>query len=162
MDVDFWTKWATLAVAVVAAISGVWSLLIQLRGKRDNFKVGMGTISPEVLPETVMHVVSISEHPIKIADYGFIELNGQLTSIPMEAELTDYIAHEGLFRGAMLLEKRGDSMEVGYCRRKAVIGCFALTNLQAHPKIAFNYDTSLWNKIKVRSQLYWKGKSYWL
>ncbi|KXO83799.1 hypothetical protein AYK87_06525 [Stutzerimonas stutzeri] len=99
MDVDFWTKWATHAVAVVAAISGVWSLLIQLRGKRDSFKVGMGTISPEVLPEVVMHVVSVSEHPIKISDYGFIELNGQLTSIPMEAELSSYISHEGLFKG---------------------------------------------------------------
>lgn len=160
MDVDFWTKWATLAVAVVAAISGVWSLLIQLRGKRDSFKVGMGTISPEVLPEVVMHVVSISEHPIKISDYGFIELNGQLTSIPMEAELTSYISHEGLFRGATLLEKRGDAMEVGYCRRRAVIGCFALTNLQSRPKLAFSYDTPIWKRIKVRLQIWWKGEAY--
>lgn len=160
MDVDSWTKWTTLAVAVVAAVSGVWSLLIQLRGKRDSFKVGMGTISPEVIPEVVMHVVSISEHPIKVSDYGFVELTGQLTSIPMEAELASYISHEGLFRGATLLEKRGDSMEVGYCRRRAVIGCFALTNLQSRPKLAFSYDTPIWKRIKVRLQTWWKGKAY--
>lgn len=160
MDVDFWTKWATLGGAVIAAVSGVWSLLIQLRGKRDSFKVGMGTISPEVIEEVVMHVVSISDHPIKISDYGFIELNGQLTSIPMEAELTSYIAHEGLFRGSTTLVKRGDSMEVGYCRRRAVIGCFALTNLQSRPNIAFGYDTPTWKQLWVRLKVLLKGKSY--
>jgi hypothetical protein len=162
MDVDFWTKWTTLAVAVVAAISGVWSLLIQLRGKRDSFKVGMGTVTPEVLREAVMHVVSVSEHPIKISDFGFIEQNGQLTSIPMEAELVGYIAHEALFRGSTLLEKRGDTMEVGYCRNKVAIGCFALTNLQSRPKLAFSYDTPTWRRIKVRLQTLWKGEAYLL
>lgn len=162
MDVDFWTKLATLAGAVIAAVSGVWSLLIQLRGKRDSFLLGMGTISPEAIRETCMHVVSISEHSIKISDYGFIELNGQLTSIPMESELTSYIAHEGLFRGSTTLEKRGDSMEVGYCRNRPAIGCFALTNVQTRPKVAFGYDTPRWKRLYVRLKVLWKGEAYLL
>lgn len=161
MNVDFWTQWVTLAVAIVAAVSGVWNLLIQLRGKRDSFKVGMGTVSPEVLPEVMMHVISTSEHPITVSDYGFIELDGRLTSIPLEAELSSYISHEGLFRGSTRLEKRGDAMEVGYSRRRAVIGCFALTNLQSRPKISFSYSTPTWTRMKVHCQAWWKGEKYW-
>ncbi|WP_271007050.1 hypothetical protein [Pseudomonas aeruginosa] len=160
MDLEAWTGWVTLGGAVIAAISGVWSLVIQIRGKKDSFKVGMGTVSPEPIPETVMHVVSSSEHPIKVSDYGFIETSGKLTSILMEAELASYIAHEGLFRGSSILEKRGDSMEVGYCRTRPVIGCYALTNLQERPKIAFSYDTPIFRRIVVRTRIWAKGSGY--
>lgn len=160
MDVDFWTKLATLAGAVIAAVSGVWSLLIQLRGKRDSFKVGMDTISPEATPFTFLHVVSRSDHPIKISDYGFIEENGRLYSIPMEADLGEYIAHEGAFRGSSFLEKRGDAFEVGYDRTRPVIGCFAMTNLESRPTLAFRRVTPLWMRVWVRVKVWCKGDGY--
>lgn len=160
MDVDSVTKWVTLAGALVGAVAGAWSLFLQLRGKRDSFKVGMGTISPEAIREECLHVVSKSDHPIRIADYGFISADGQLKSIQMEADLGSYMGQEGLFRGSSMLEKRGDALEVGYCMRNAPIGCFALTNLQSRPKLAFRYDTPRWKRAKVRMQTYWKGKAY--
>lgn len=160
MDVDAVTKWVTLAGALVGAVAGAWSLFLQLRGKRDSFKVGMGTIMPEAIPEQCLHVVSQSEHSIRIADYGFIEEGGELKSIPMEGELCEYIGQEGVFRGSLTLEKRGDSMEVGYCRRKSVIGCFALTNLQSRPKLAFSYDTPRWRRLQIRIKTYMKGGAY--
>lgn len=162
MDVDFWTKWATLAGVVIAAVSGVWSLLIQLRGKQDSFKVGMGTTSPEAAPLTFLHVVSRSDHPIKICDYGFIESDGRLYSIPMESDLGNHIAYEGVFRGSSMLEKRGDFFEIGYDRTRQAIGCFALSNLQSKPKLAFSYDTPHWKRLKVRLQVLLKGEAYLL
>lgn len=160
MDVDQWSKWITLTGALVGAVAGAWSLYLQLRGKRDTFKVGMGTIRPEAIPETCMHVVSSSDHPIQVADYGFIEEDGQLCSIPFEAGLGAYIAQEGLFIGSSHLESRGDSLVVGYCRRKPVLGSYALTNLQSRPKIAFSYDVPLWVRIRIRLRVIWKGKGY--
>lgn len=75
MDVESLTKQITLVGAVIAACTGVWSLWLQMRGKRDHYSVGTGTVRPEIIRETMIHVVSHSDHPIYLADYGFIDPN---------------------------------------------------------------------------------------
>ena len=76
MDIESLTKQITLVGAVIAAFTGVWSLWLQMCGMRDHFTVGLRTVRPEIIRETMMHVVSHSDHPIHLADYGFTDFQG--------------------------------------------------------------------------------------
>ncbi|WP_415760591.1 hypothetical protein [Pseudomonas sp. LT1P18] len=160
MDVESLTKLITLAGAVIAACTGVWSLWLQMRGKRDRFTVGPGTVRPEILRETAMHVVSHSDHPIQLADYGFIDPDFQFSSIPLEQELYDFHDSHVFTRGESALEKRSDYFEIGYVRRDTPIGAFARSVTQSRPRIGFAYDTPLWKKLCVRTLILVKGRGY--
>lgn len=160
MDVVFWTGWVTLVGAVIAAFTGVLSVVWQVVGKRDRFRVSMGSIAPAANEATMLHIVSKSDHPIKIADFGFIEKNGSLSSIPMDNDLGGYIAHEGISRGSSALTQRGDAMECGYIRTRPVIGCYARSNLQSRPSLAFSYDTPLLKRWRVRLKVFLAGQAY--
>lgn len=160
MDVESLTKLITLVGAVIAACTGVWSLWLQMRGKRDRFTVGPGTVRPEILRETTMHVVSHSDHPIQLADYGFIDPSFQFSSIPLEQELYDFHDSHVFTRGESTLEKRSDYFEIGYIRRDTPIGAFARTVTQSRPRIGFAYDTPVWKKLWVRVLLLVKGRGY--
>ena len=160
MDVESLTKQITLVGAVIAACTGVWSLWLQMRGKRDHFSVGPGTVRPEIIRETMMHVVSHSDHPIELADYGFIDPDFQFASIPLEQELHDFQDSHVYTRGGSSLEKRSDYFEIGYIRRDTPIGAFARSVTQSRPKIGFAYDTPLWKKLRVRALLLVKGRGY--
>lgn len=162
MDVDIWTKWVTLIGAVVAAVSGVWALIIQLRGVRDEILVSLGTLSPEAIPETMMNVVSKSDHPIRVVDFGFIDLNGRLVSIPLEIDLLNLHSDEVERYGSPILNRRGDSFQVGYCMAHGVLGCYARTSLQTRPCMAFGFDTSLVKRARISIKVYLAGSAYLL
>ncbi len=63
MSIKEFTDYVTLAGAVVAAVAGVWNLIFQMRGKRDLFLVQLGSLSPAIEEETMLSVVSRSDHP---------------------------------------------------------------------------------------------------
>lgn len=161
MDVETWTGWATLAGAVIAAISGVWSLLIQLRGKRDGFIVRLGSSRPEMLQETMLHVVSLSDHPVQIADYGFIDANHRLSSFSLELE--EFCEETQVVgRGELLLEGYSSIFERGYLRRTPSIGAFARSATQSRPRLSFRHDVSMWKRLVVRVKVLLKGRRYLL
>ncbi|MBN3966192.1 hypothetical protein IMW75_13010 [Pseudomonas gregormendelii] len=160
MDVESLTKLITLVGAVIAACTGVWSLWLQMRGKRDRFAVRPGTVRPEIIRETMMHVVSHSDHPIQLADYGFIDPDFKFSSIPLERELSDFHDSHLYQRGESVLEKRSDYFEIGYIRRDTPIGAFAKSVTQSRPTIGFAWDTPVWKKLWVRTLLLVKGRGY--
>ena len=160
MDVDFLTKLITLVGAVIAACTGVWSFWLQMRGKRDHYSVGPGTVRPKIIRETMMHVVSHSDHPIYLADYGFIDTDFQLASILLEQGLLDFHDSHVYTRGGSSLGKRNDYFEIGYIRRDTPIGAFARSVTQTRPKIEFTYNTPAWKKLWVRALLLVKGQGY--
>lgn len=160
MDVESLTKLITLAGAVIAACTGVWSLWLQMRGKRDRFSVGPGTVRPEIAQETMMHVVSHSDHPIQLADYGFIDSDFQFASILLEQELHDFHDSHVYTRGGSTLEKRSDFFEIGYIRRDTPIGAYARTVTQTTPRLGFAYDTPTWKKLWVRARMLIRGRGY--
>ena len=86
-------KQVTVIGAVIAAITGSLNLWLQMRGKHDRFVVRMGGLSPSIEPETMMHVVSLSDHPIKLTDWGFIENDGRFQSARIAWE-TDQLHSE--------------------------------------------------------------------
>lgn len=159
MDVELWTKWATLGGAVIAAVSGVWSLLIQLRGKRDSYIVCLGSSQPEIVQEKMMHVVSRSDHPIRIADYGFIDSDYRLRSIQLELEEC-FDDTQVIGRGESMLEGYSSVFERGYVRRHIPIGAFARSATQSRPRLSFDIDVPFWTRFVVRVRVLLKGRGY--
>lgn len=164
MDVKFLNEWGTFAGAVIAAITGLTSLFLQFRGKRDNFAVGLDTVTPYAGTETFMNVVSLSDHPIEIVDYGFIEERGErkqeeFWSFPEASEHDPALMSEGvvMMRGSRFLKERNASFESGMDYGPTVIGAFAKSITQKRPKLKFRANVGLWTRIRIRWRVFRRG-----
>lgn len=148
-------KQVTVIGAVIAAITGSWNLWLQMRGKHDRFVVRMGGLWPSIEQETLMHVVSLSDHPIKLNDWGFIESNGRFQSARMAWETDQLRSEETTHRGSSDLEKRNDHYEWGYICQNPPLGAFAISVTQQYPRICFNSNTPYWRRLWINLQLLW-------
>lgn len=153
-------KQITVIGAVIAAMTGVWNFWWQIRGKNDRFVVRMGELSPSIEPETMMHVVSLSDHPIKLKDWGFIETDGSFQSARMAWETGQLHSEETTDRGTPDFARRNDFYEWGYIRRKPILGAFAVSVTQQSPRICFNSDAPYWRRVWIRLRLLWVGSHY--
>jgi hypothetical protein len=142
--------WTALA-AVIAAITGIWGVALQLRGKRDQFLVGLGSVRPQAEQETMLHVVNVCDHVVKLKDYGFIEANGRLSSIPFKSDVMEFASEELRFRGSIELAQRSATYEVGYIR-EAPIGAYAISVTQTRPRLHFDPSTPYWRRLWIRSK----------
>jgi len=153
-------KLVTAIGAVIAAATGAWNFWWQIRGKNDRFVVGLGSVSPSIEQETMMHVVSNSEHPIILKDWGFIESDGSFQSARIAWETDQLHSEETTHRGYPDLAKRNDHYEWGYIRREPILGAFAVSVTQQRPRICFSSDAPYWRRLWVRLRLYWVGSRY--
>jgi len=160
MDTKEIWDWVTIIGAVIAAITGVWNLLLQMRGKRDCFVVGLGSVSPTIGQETMMHVISHSDHPIKIKDSGFIDEDGKLESTYMLWQVDQLQSEEITSHGSTDLASRGAVFEQGYIRKKQPLGAFAISVMQKRPRICFYTDVSYWRRLRIRLRLLRIGSDY--
>lgn len=160
MDVEVVNKWVTVTGASIAAIASVWNLLLQARGKRDRYIVGLGRAKPSIEPETMMHVVSHSDHPIELKDWGFIEPDGRLSSVQLDWEAGELQADEISHGGDSNLTARNARFESGYQRRTPVLGAFAITMTEKRPRLCFHGDVPVWRRMQVRSKVAWRGRAY--
>jgi len=160
VDLTEFAGWVTVVGAFVAAVTGVWNLSLQIRGKQDRFAVGLGSVSPTIEQETMMHVVSHSDHPIKLKDWGFIEPSGSLRSIPLSWETSDLQSDDIVSRGSSELVTRGAVFETGYLRRMNPIGAFAIGVTQQRPHICFDPDVPYWRRVSIRCRLLRTGTRY--
>lgn len=120
----------------------------------------MGNLYLGADPETSFHVVSKSDHPIKLKDYGFIEEGGILESIPFALDV-GALMKEGLYEyGSSNLKSRNDVWQTGYIRKKPVLGAYALSVTETRPTICFNYEVKWWTKLWVRIKIYKTGEYY--
>jgi len=153
MSIKEFTDYVTLAGAVVAAVAGVWNLIFQMRGKRDLFLVRLGSLSPAIEEETMLSVVSRSDHPIRLIDWGFIEANGSFTSFILEWEVGGLHSEEITARGAPRLENFGLHFETGYVRRESPSGAYAISATQRRPVITFDTGMPMWRRGWIRMRL---------
>jgi hypothetical protein len=160
MEIEGIGKWVTVGGAVVAAVTGVCNLLLQLRGKRDRFRVGMGSVEPMIEEETIMHVVSLSDHPINIVDRGFILPDETFQSFRLAWEAGEFQGDELRTRSSGELTERGAYCESGYIRKGPALGAFARSVTQRSPRIYFCYDTPYWRRLRIRVQVLWRGSRY--
>jgi hypothetical protein len=153
MDAEAIKGWVTVVGAVVAAATGVWTLLRQIRGKNDEFVVGLHTVSPSIRQETMLHVISHSDHPIKLTDWGFIEADGRFSSIPMDWEVDPSLGEDLAAVGSSELASRGAVFETGYTRRDDAFGVFAKSVTQKRPRICFAREMPYRRRILIRLRL---------
>jgi hypothetical protein len=153
MSIKEFTDYATLAGAVIAAGAGVWNLVIQMRGKHDQFFVRLGSLSPAIEEETILSVVSRSDHTVRLIDWGFIEANGSFTSLILEWEVGGLHSEEITSRGTSLLESFGQHFETGYVRREMPLGAYAISATQWRPKITFDPAMPVWRRVWIRFRL---------
>ena len=147
------TEYVTLVGALVAAGAGVWNLLLQMRGKSDYFFVRIGSISPSIDHETMLCVVSRSDHPIQLTDWGFIEPNGLFTSFRMGWETGDLHSEEIVSRGTFRLESFGQHFETGYVRQQMPFGVYAISATKRSPVITFDTEMPLCRRAWIRLRL---------
>jgi len=152
--------WATMVGAIVAGLTGIINLIIQHRGKRDRFSVIPYSYRDYQVREEFMHVINLSDHPVKLADWGWIDKDMRLRSIPSELSEPDFMDSKPWTTGSEDLEKRNDVFEIGYLRRDWPIGAYARSAAQRRPRIAFRYDVSMRLKIKIRIRVWWRGTAY--
>lgn len=153
MSIKEFTDFVTLTGAVIAAGAGVWNLVIQIRGKRDLFLVRLGSLAPAIEEETMLSVVSRSDHPIRLIDWGFVEANGSFTSFILEWEIGGLHSEEITARGAPSLEKFGQYFETGYVRREGPLGAYAISATQRRPVITFDIGMPMWRRGWIRTRL---------
>jgi len=153
MSIKEFADYVTLLGALVAAGAGVWNLILQMRGKRDLFLVRLGSLSPVIEEETMMSVVSRSDHPIRLTDWGFIEANGTFTSLIMEWEAGGIHSEEIETRGTSRLEGFGQHFETGYVRREMPLGAYAISATQRSPVITFDTTMPMWRRVWIRMRL---------
>lgn len=153
-------KLITVIGAVIAAATGIWNFWWQIRGKNDRFAVRMGGLSPSIEQETMMHVVSLSDHPIKLKDWGFIESDGSFQSARMAWETDQLHSEETTHRGSPDFAKRSDFYEWRYICQNPPLGAFAVSVTQQRPSICFNSNAPYWRRLWIWLQLLWIGSRY--
>lgn len=146
--------WVTLVGASVAAVTGVWNLSLRLRGKRDHFVVRLGSASPTIDQETMLRVVSHSDHPVKLTDCGFINADGRFASIRMHWEAGALHSDEITSRGSSELGHFGAHFETGHIRREPPLGAYAISITQRRPTLAFAPEMPFHRRLWIRGRLW--------
>lgn len=150
---DF-AEWLAVVGAVIAAVTGIWNLLLQFRGKRDVFVVGLDSVSPTIGQESMLHVVSHSDHPIALSDWGFIEANGTFRSFRMDWETGDLHNEEITTRGSSELSGFGATFESGYICNTTLVGAYAKSVTQKRPRVCFASEMPYWRRVWIRLRLW--------
>lgn len=159
MDVDVIQKWVTLGAAVLAAGASMLNLWWKFRDKADKIKVACGLIDPQICPGQYLHVVSRCDHPMQLADYGYVMADGRRLSIlQMDSDEPD--DDPRLVYGNRLLDKRNDTFETGMELRDRPIGVYAITTGQTSPTIAFQYQIPAWRRFWMRIKILWLRERY--
>lgn len=140
---DALQKWVTLAAAVLAAVASVLNLWWKYLDKSDRIKVACGPIDPQISPGEFLHVVSLCDHPVRLADYGYVMRTGKLLSLP-QLDANEPDDYQRINYGGLLLENRNASFETGTTLRDRPVGVYARTTSQSRPTIAFRHDTPSW------------------
>lgn len=148
-------KLVTLIAAVLAAVASILNLWWKYREKTDKIKVACDPIDPQIEPGEFLHVVSLCDHPVRLADYGFVMRTGKLLSLPyLFTNEPDNDPPTTI--GSLLLDSRNASFETGTTLRDRPVGVYARTTTQTRPTVAFRHDTPGWMRPWLRLRICWK------
>ena len=100
-----------------------------------------------------MSVISRSDHPIRLTDWGFIEPNGTFTSLILEWETGSLHGEEITTRGTSRLEGFGQHFETGYVRSQVPLGAYAISATQRGPVITLSTTMPVWRRVWIRLRL---------
>lgn len=153
MTLKDFAEWVAVVGAVIAVIAGGWKLRFLLRGKRDVFVVGLNSVSPTIGQESMLNVVSQSNHPISLSDWGFIDANGMFHSFRMDWEAGILQSDEISTRGSSELASFGATFESGYACNATLVGAYAKSVTQKRPRVSFASEMPYWRRVWIRVRL---------
>lgn len=141
-------EWITLVGAVIAAIAALYNIWLTYSNSRDSILVKAGTHTAIATPATGLYVVNTGKHPVYVSDFGFVQPNGKLFSIPW------YHETEGLQEGEDYHEynvgttsiEPHDLFSIGISYQPEIIGVYAITSTQSLPRINMT-RSRLWPKV---------------
>lgn len=160
VNLDEITKWVTLAGAVIGGVTGAMTYWSKATEKRDRIKVSFGPLTPPIAPGESLYVVSQSDHKLQLRDYGFIDKNGRLLSLPdMWANSFDDDGDGSATRGSTSLVTRNDIWEVAYVRlRDEQIGAYAITVSQTMRRLDFHDNLPKYRRFYLRLKIWWAAE----
>jgi hypothetical protein len=148
MDFLWLTKddW-TLAGAIIAGATGIANLTWQWRDRNDSIFVRCGSLHPSIDQYNSLYVVNVGKHPVQLHDYGFLLASGKLMSLPWywETEGPSLDPEHSYTNGERKMPPQG-TFEAGIEYRGSIVGVWAMTATQHRPKLAFSYDTPVWQR----------------
>lgn len=159
MPLDSIKDGLTVVAACVGAVAGVWNLYLSFRGKKDRFIVKCDSAMPSDDRETMLHVISKSDHVIRISDYGFIMANGSLHSLPMDDDVR-FADGEIIGRGDLELVGFNSVCERGMVIDVNTIGVYARLVGASRPRLAFKDAATLYDRMKVRCRLLFRPRYF--
>lgn len=132
-----------------------WCLESPITYSREarRFLVRLGTVSPSIEPATMLHVVSHSDHPIKLTDWGFIGAKGSFHSFQLDWDAGELQNEEISSHGSSDLADRGAFFESGYVRMTEPLGAYAKSVMQTRPRLYFNSEMPYWRRGWIRLRL---------
>lgn len=125
-------QWITMIGAVIAAVVGFTNLWLSYFDRRDAIRVRYGTHTPIATQAAALYVVNTGKHSVDISDFGFIEADGKLFSIPWRTQYSDmYDAHDpDHFQIGTTNIDPHDLFCTGITFKPEVIGVYAITTTQ--------------------------------
>ena len=144
----------TFIATFVAALTGIVNFAILVRGKRDRYKVRPCSLFSFICQQRIMSVVSMSDHKISIVDYGFINEDGTLDSIPYTGEIDTPEALDMFIHGNNIGMQYNDYFESGYNKHDNSIGAYAISATQRYPRLAFSRGSSYLARLKVKARVF--------
>ena len=153
MVIDDLVKWGTFGGAIIAGLTGLYTLYLKHRDENQRLRVGLGPIHARISPATEMYAINHGMRKVELADYGFIQDRGQLFSAPIEAELEPQ-AWGG--KPSFSLEHL-EHLCVGFegYRNVEVIGAYAMSATNRKLWITFSKEVSLWKKVWLWFYIQW-------
>lgn len=100
-----------------------------------------------------MHVVSHSDHPINLTDWGFIEADGRFNSFRMAWETGGLQNEQITSCGSSEIERFGAYFETGYVRNDTPLGAYAISITQHRPTLCFDSEMPYWRRLWIRLRL---------
>lgn len=154
MQIDELVKWGTFSGAVVAGITGSYTLYLKFREGCQRIRVGLGPVAASISPATEMHVINYGTSKVVLRDYGFVELDGTLFSALIESALEPQ-AWGGKFSNKL---EPFEHLCVG-CEgyKKVLIGAYAISAINGEQWFNFSPDIRLWRRLWFVCRIKWKG-----
>lgn len=130
---DLSMQWITMIGALTAALAGLYNIWLSYTDRGDSILVKHGTHTPIDTPAVCMYVVNTGKHPVFISDFGFVNEDGTLFSVPYYNETEHYIdgpdIHE-FYVGTTTIQPN-QLFSAGLSYSSKIIGVYAITSTQS-------------------------------
>jgi hypothetical protein len=153
ISIDELVKWGTFAGAIVAGLTGIYTLYLKHRDESQWLRVGLGPFPPNVDPSTEMHVINCGLRKAALTDYGFIYNEAKLLSAPIEHDIDPH-SWGGNY---LFVLDHLQTICVGFQggRKSKIIGAYARSATNGKWWLTFSDDLPRWKRVWYRIYIRW-------